>query len=62
MIHTGEDRSMLQPVVRMKNISKSFGRVQVLKDVNLDVFPGEVHVLDALSGLQTSSVLLWSRC
>ena len=57
MMNTSENRSMLQPVVRMKNISKSFGRVQVLKDVNLDVFPGEVHVLAGENGAGKSTLI-----
>lgn len=33
---------MTDPILRMEKISKSFGGVQALKDVSLDVFPGDV--------------------
>ncbi len=33
---------MTNPILRMDNVSKSFGGVQALKDVSLDVFPGDV--------------------
>jgi len=46
-----------EPIVRMKNICKSFGRVQVLKDVNLEVFPGEVHILAGENGAGKSTLI-----
>ncbi len=46
-----------KPIVRMKNISKSFGRVQVLRNVNLDVFPGEVHVLAGENGAGKTTLI-----
>ena len=33
---------MTNPILRMDNVSKSFGGVQALKDVSLDIFPGDV--------------------
>ena len=33
---------MTNPILRMDNVSKSFGGVQALKDVSLDVFPGDI--------------------
>jgi ABC-type glutathione transport system ATPase component len=60
-----EDRYMKQnqnpssplPIVQMKRICKSFGRVQVLKDVELAIFPGEVHVLAGENGAGKSTLI-----
>ena len=46
-----------QPLVRMKNICKSFGRVQVLKNVDLEVFPGEIHILAGENGAGKSTLI-----
>lgn len=46
-----------RPVVHMKHISKSFGKVQVLRDVNLEVFPGEVHILAGENGAGKSTLI-----
>ncbi|MDY0095263.1 MAG: sugar ABC transporter ATP-binding protein [Candidatus Vecturithrix sp.] len=45
------------PIVQMKRICKSFGRVQVLKDVELAIFPGEVHVLAGENGAGKSTLI-----
>jgi simple sugar transport system ATP-binding protein len=34
--------SKTTPIVEMRNISKAFGAVQALRDVNLKLFPGEI--------------------
>ena len=46
-----------KPIVRMKSICKSFGRVQVLKNVDLEVFPGEVHILAGENGAGKSTLI-----
>lgn len=46
-----------EPIVRMTNIQKSFGRVNVLNNVNLDVFPGEVHVIAGENGAGKSTLI-----
>lgn len=46
-----------KPVINLTGVSKSFGATQVLKDVNLDVQPGEVLVLIGASGSGKSTVL-----
>jgi len=33
------------PLIELRNISKSFGEVQVLFDVNMKVKEGEIHCL-----------------
>ena len=39
------DEAVRQPIVEMRGISKRYGGVQALKDVSLDIYPGEVHAL-----------------
>jgi polar amino acid transport system ATP-binding protein len=46
-----------KPVINLSGVSKSFGATQVLRDVNLDVQPGEVLVLIGASGSGKSTVL-----
>ncbi|APR38914.1 amino acid ABC transporter ATP-binding protein [Paraburkholderia sp. SOS3] len=46
-----------KPVINLSGVSKSFGATQVLRDVNLDVKPGEVLVLIGASGSGKSTVL-----
>ena len=46
-----------KPVINLYGVSKSFGATQVLRDVNLDVQPGEVLVLIGASGSGKSTVL-----
>jgi polar amino acid transport system ATP-binding protein len=46
-----------KPVINLSGVSKSFGATQVLRDVNLDVRPGEVLVLIGASGSGKSTVL-----
>ena len=47
------------PAIRYAQVSKWFGPVQVLKDVNLDVTPGEVVVVCGPSGSGKSTLI---RC
>jgi ABC-type sugar transport system ATPase subunit len=47
----------LSPHVRLVSISKSYGPVQVLKDVSLDVLPGEVHVIAGENGAGKSTLM-----
>ena len=48
------DRSA--PILRVKNISKSFGAVQALDKVGFDLYPGEVHALMGENGAGKSTV------
>lgn len=45
------------PAVRLKDVSKSFGGVQALTNVHLDVRPGEIHALLGGNGAGKSTVL-----
>ena len=39
-----------EPIVRIVELRKSFGDLEVLKSVNLDVYPGQVVVILGRSG------------
>jgi polar amino acid transport system ATP-binding protein len=47
------------PMVQMRHVHKSFGPIEVLHDVNLDVMPGEVCCLVGPSGAGKSTLI---RC
>jgi polar amino acid transport system ATP-binding protein len=46
-----------KPIINLAGVSKSFGATQVLKEINLEVRPGEVLVLIGASGSGKSTVL-----
>ena len=48
-----------KPVVRLAHVKKSFGKNEVLKDISLDVMPGEVVAVIGPSGGGKSTLL---RC
>ena len=45
------------PVLALRGIRKSFGRVAALVDVDLDVEPGEVHAVLGENGADRKSVV-----
>jgi len=49
--------SKFNPLLSMKNISKSFADVQVLKNVNFDLSPGEVHFLAGENGAGKTTLI-----
>jgi polar amino acid transport system ATP-binding protein len=51
------DQSQVKPVISLAGVSKSFGATHVLKEINLEVSPGEVVVLIGASGSGKSTVL-----
>lgn len=49
--------SSRQPVLRLSGISKNFGAVSALTDIDLDVFPGEVVALVGDNGAGKSTLI-----
>ncbi len=50
---------LMEPIVRIRGLNKSFGKLHVLKDVELDVYESDVLVLCGPSGAGKSTLL---RC
>lgn len=50
---------MTEPIIRVENLEKHFGDLQVLRGISLDVEPGEVIVIFGRSGSGKSTLL---RC
>ena len=51
--------STAEPMVRIEGLRKSFGSLEVLRDINLDVMPGQVVTIIGASGSGKSTLL---RC
>lgn len=47
----------MDPILEMKNISKSFPGVRALRGVNLKIYPGEVHALLGENGAGKSTLI-----
>ncbi len=56
---TVTNASAAEPMVRIEGLRKSFGDLEVLSDINLDVMPGQVVTIIGASGSGKSTLL---RC
>lgn len=51
------DNKLDKPILQVKNISKSFKGHQVLKDININLYPGETHLIIGENGAGKSTLM-----
>jgi D-xylose transport system ATP-binding protein len=56
-VRLNEGQKVAQPILSLRSINKSFGPVHVLRDVHLDVYPGEVTALVGDNGAGKSTLI-----
>lgn len=45
------------PVISVRGISKTFGKVKACNNVNIDIYPGEIHALLGENGAGKSTLI-----
>src|SRR6266508_5370614 len=56
-VHGRDAHATKMSLVRMRNIRKRFGPVEVLCGVDLDIYRGEVHILAGENGAGKSTLI-----
>lgn len=54
---TGTEAEAREPLIRVRGVTKSFGGAAALKDVDLDIHPGEIHALMGMNGAGKSTLV-----
>ncbi|MFA6155452.1 sugar ABC transporter ATP-binding protein [Mesorhizobium sp.] len=52
-----EAQGAVEPVLRAENLSKQYGPVTVLSDIQLDILPGEIHAIIGENGAGKSTLM-----
>ena len=52
-----DNRSMV-PILELKNVSSGYGNIKVLKEVSIEVFPGEIVTIIGANGAGKSTALM----
>ncbi len=47
----------VQPVLALRGVDRSFGPIQILHDINIELYPGEVHALIGENGAGKSTTM-----
>ena len=53
----GDEWQMAQPLLQLKSVSKSFKEVNVLKDINLEIYNGQIIGLVGGNGAGKTTLL-----
>src|SRR6478609_10698720 len=54
---SGSVAAVLRPVLRLEKLSKTFGGTRALRDVALEIAPGEIHALVGQNGCGKSTLI-----
>ena len=54
---SGSVAAVRQPVLRLEKLSKTFGGTRALRDVALEIAPGEIHALVGQNGCGKSTLI-----
>ncbi|CAM2059580.1 branched chain amino acid/phenylalanine ABC transporter ATP binding subunit LivF [Desulfovibrionales bacterium] len=50
--------SPVEPILELRNVSASYGRIQILKSISLKIFPGEIVSIIGANGAGKSTTLM----